>query len=303
MNRVSAELAMPVGIEAAASHSPMSDFLVLTKARLTMMVLVTTFVGVLWGGGASLGWMLVTATLVGTGLVAAAAQALNQVIEKDVDRLMERTRNRPLPAGRMSSRTALRIGVLLAAAGLAILWWGVSPLCATLAAATLAVYLGMYTPMKRRTPLCIAVGAVAGALPPMIGWAAATGGLEAGAWILFGVLFCWQMPHFLAIAWMYRDEYAGAGFVLLRRNDTHGVATAAESVIFSLALTAVTVWPVVSGIAHPWYLVVVIPLNAALFFCAAAFLSDRSRVRARRLFFASLIYLPAVLGPLVFAKP
>ena len=156
--------------------------------------------------------------------------------------------------------------------------------------------------MKRRTPLCISIGAVSGALPPVIGWVAARPSLDPGAWILFGVLFLWQMPHFLAIAWIYRDEYAQAGFVMLRRNDIGGFLTALESLLFTIALTVVTVLPFFIHLAGNAYLVGALVCDLAIFFCAVQFLLARNRASARRLFFASIIYLPLLLGLMVFGK-
>ena len=202
----------------------------------------------------------------------------------------------------MRTSTALGLGVLLAVAGLIYLTLRVNVLCASLAALTLGVYLLFYTPLKRRTSWCVAIGAISGAIPPMIGWAAARQSLDAGAWILFGVLFFWQMPHFLAIAWMYRDEYAQAGFVMLRRNDIGGLKTARESFLAALALSAITALPVIFKIATAGYLAAAAFCDAFLLLCAIHFLIHRNRASARRLFFASIIYLPLLLGLLVLGR-
>ncbi len=185
----------------------------LTKARLTMLVLITTFVGVCMAPGERIDWLLLFNTLLGTALVAGSAAVLNQCIEMNVDRLMERTKIRPLPSGRMKLSTALKIGLGMGAAGLAYLALTTNLPATLLAAVTLAIYLLWYTPMKRRSPFCITIGAVAGAIPPVIGWVAVKPSMQAGAWVLFGILFLWQMPHFLAIAWMYHDEYAPGRFL------------------------------------------------------------------------------------------
>ncbi|MEA3188845.1 MAG: heme o synthase, partial [Chthoniobacter sp.] len=197
----------------------MNDLVTLTKARLSTLVLVTTLVGFCMGSTGPFDWFLLFRVLFGTGLVAASAAVLNQFAERKVDRLMDRTQHRPLPSGRMHPGTALGLGVLLAVAGFIYMLNRVNTLSALLAAATLGVYLLLYTPLKRRTSFCVTVGAISGAIPPLIGWAAANPSLGPGAWILFGILFFWQMPHFLALAWIYRDEYAQAGFVMLRRGD------------------------------------------------------------------------------------
>lgn len=280
----------------------LGDMAALTKARLSTLVMVTTLVGFCMGSAGAFDWFLLCRVLFGTALVAASAAVLNQVIERDVDRLMQRTKNRPLPAGRMKAGTALGLGVLLAVAGFIYLMNRVNPLSAALSAATLGVYLSLYTPLKRRTSWCVAIGAVSGGIPPLIGWAAARGSLDVGGWILFGVLFFWQMPHFLAIAWMYRDEYAQAGFVMLRRNDIGGVKTARESLLFSIALALVTLIPVVCGMATALYIAGALACDALLLLCAAQFLVHRDRPTARRLFFASILYLPLLLGLMVATK-
>jgi protoheme IX farnesyltransferase len=254
------------------------------------------------GSGERLNWLLLLKTLLGTALVAASAAVLNQVIEARVDRLMERTRNRPLPAGRMKISSAFTLGIAMAAAGFLCLSAAVNAISALLAVATLLIYLFLYTPMKRRSPLCVVIGAVSGAIPPVIGWTAATTSFGAGAWILFGVLFLWQMPHFRSIAWMYRDEYAQAGFFMLHRNDIGGMRVARESFLFTLLLTVVVMLPATLDLATPFYLAGAALGSAVFLVCATQFLMQRNRVTARRLFFASILYLPCVLGLMVFTK-
>ncbi len=293
--------ALPIETEIAAP-SYVSDLMMLTKARLSMLVLVTTFVGFCMASPEAIDWFLLFRALFGTALIAASAAVLNQFIERKVDRLMDRTKHRPLPAGRMRPSTALGLGVLLAVAGFIYMLNRVNTPAALLAAATLAVYLAFYTPLKRRSSICVSVGAISGAIPPMIGWAAARPSVDAGAWILFAVLFFWQMPHFLAIAWMYRDEYAQAGFVMLRPRDIGGLCTARKSLLSSIALTIVTIIPICLKMVAPWYLLGAIVCNAVLVTCAVQFLVSRDRSSARRLFFASIFYLPLLLGLMVFAK-
>lgn len=300
---VAAPIALAVELpEVAAASTWFGDFMMLTKARLSTLVLVTTFVGFCMGSAGGIDWFLLFRVLFGTAFVAASASVLNQVIERRVDRLMARTKNRPLAAGRMKTSTALGLGVLLGVAGFIYLLNRVNFLAAVLAALTLGVYLLLYTPLKRRTAWCVCVGAVSGAIPPMIGWAAARPSLDAGAWILFGVLFCWQMPHFLSIAWMYRDEYAQAGFVMIRRNDIGGQKVARESLLFTLLLAVITALPVFWKIATPAYLVGAILCDALLLVCAARFLVHRDRDCARRLFFASILFLPLLLGLMVLTR-
>lgn len=283
-------------------YSRLDDVMMLTKARLTLLVLMTTAMGFGFGSRAGIDWFLFFRVIFGTAFVAASASVLNQYIERDVDRLMPRTKDRPLPGGRMAPGTALGLGVLLGVAGLIYLVNRVSPLCAGLAAGTLAVYVGVYTPMKRKSAWCVMLGAVSGAVPPVIGWAAATGGLGTGAWILFGILFFWQMPHFLSLAWMYRDEYAQAGFLMLRRNDIAGIKAAGESLLCAAALAVVTLLPALLHMAHPVYVVGAVALDAWLLACAGAFISQRSRPAARRLFLASILYLPVLMALLMVCR-
>lgn len=279
-----------------------SDLLTLTKARLSFLVVITTFVGFCLGSVAGLDWLRLIHAVVGTTLAAAAAAVLNQVIEANVDRLMERTRHRPLPAGRMKVATAIVLGLILFVAGVTYLWKLANPMSAYLAAATVIIYLAFYTPLKRKTAFCTVVGAVSGAIPPVIGWTAAHPSLELGAWILFGILFAWQMPHFLAIAWMYRDEYAQAGFVMLKRDDRTGSTTAIQSLIFTLALAAITFLPFFTGTNGYLYFAGALLLNGVMVVCAVQFLIHRTRASARRLFFASIIFLPLLLGLMVLTR-
>jgi protoheme IX farnesyltransferase len=279
-----------------------SDLLALTKARLSLLVVITTFVGFCMASGPRLDWLLLIHAVLGTTLAAAAAAVLNQYVEAQVDRLMERTRHRPLPAGRMRPAAALVLGLALGLGGVAWLWLTTNATAALLAAATIVIYIALYTPLKRRTSLCTIVGAVAGAIPPVIGWTAVQPTLEIGAWVLFGILFTWQMPHFLAIAWMYRDEYAQAGFVMLRRDDLSGCATAMQSLLYTVALTAITIVPFVLGKTGAGYLSGALLLDAALLACAVQFLLQRNRASARRLFFASILFLPLILGLMVFTR-
>jgi protoheme IX farnesyltransferase len=280
----------------------MSDIMALTKARLSLLVIITTFVGFCTASGARLDWLLLAHAVLGTTLAAGAAAVLNQFIEADVDRLMERTRYRPLPGGRMKPGAALALGIAMAVIGVGWLWLAVNALSACLAAATILIYIALYTPLKRRTSLCTIVGAVSGAIPPVIGWTAVRPSFDAGAWILFGILFTWQMPHFLAIAWMYRDEYAQAGFVMLKRDDVSGCATAMQSLLYTIGLTAITVVPFAIGLNTGVYLAGALLLDAVMLYCAVQFLFLRTRPSARRLFFASILFLPILLGLMVFTK-
>lgn len=303
MNRSTQEIALPLEIpRSEAGPGIVSDLIALVKARLSLLVIVTTFVGFCMASHGRFDWLLLVNTVAGTTLAACAASVLNQFIEANADRLMERTRHRPLPAGRMRHGHALLIGVTLGILGVAWLRLTVNALSAALALATILIYIGIYTPLKRKTPFCTIMGAVSGAIPPMIGWVSVRPSLDLGAWILFGILFTWQMPHFLAIAWMYRDEYAQAGFVMLRRDDLSGCATAMQSLLYTLALSIVTFIPYFCHLNSGVYFAGAVLLDAAMLFCAVQFLFQRSRPSARRLFFTSISFLPLILGLMVLTK-
>ena len=299
MNPAAAKTEIP---HANAEPGILADLLDLTKARLNLLVLITTFVGYWMGSSGAMDWLRLVCAILGTALTAGAAAALNQLWERKIDALMTRTADRPLPSGRMKGGVALALGFALGTAGTALLWFAVNALSALLALGTLVIYVLLYTPMKTRTALCTLVGAVSGAIPPVVGWAAANPHLTLGAWVLFAVLFTWQMPHFLAIAWMYRDQYRGAGLVMLKSDDETGFATAATSFIFTLLLTAATLVPFNAGSAGGTYLGGALMINSVFFLAALHFFADRSRPVARRLFFASIIYLPLILGLMVFTK-
>jgi len=232
-------------------------------------------------------------------LSAAGASSLNQWLERDLDGLMRRTADRPLPARRMHPSDALIFAALCSVSGIAILGIFVNPLTSILAAATIGIYAAIYTPLKRISELNTLVGAVPGALPPLLGWTAATGHLGLEGWILFLILFFWQMPHFLAIAWMYKDQYAAAGFRMLSARDADGLATSWQSLIYSVALLAITLVPGLLGMASPYYFFAALALGAGMIYLAADFVRTRSMASARLLFFASILYLPLQLGALV----
>ena len=283
-------------------HAAARDWVELTKPRITAMVVFTTLVGFVTAstGAVPLGSLL--AALAGTALVAAGASVLNQVIERGTDALMHRTRARPLPAGRLAPVDATVFGVLLSAVGLGVLLWRSGSLAAAVAAVTLVSYLALYTPLKRVTPLSTLVGAVPGALPPVIGWAAARGTLDGGAWVLFTIMFLWQVPHFLAIAWLYRDDYARAGFPMLPVLDREGGFTARQTVIHSLALLITSLAAGAAGMGGAWYLGGAFVLGVALTLFALRLVSTRDLAAARGLFLASVVYLPALCSLLLAAR-
>jgi protoheme IX farnesyltransferase len=240
--------------------------------------------------------------LVGTALVAGGAAALTQVWERDTDGLMRRTRRRPIPGGRLRPADGAWFGTLLSATGLIELTWKVNPLASAVAAATLVSYVFVYTPLKTRTSLSTLVGAIPGALPPVIGWAAATGTISTGAIVLFGIVFLWQMPHFLAIAWLYRDDYRQARIPLLPVLEPDGRRTGAQALLYAAALWPVSVLPATLGLADLPYTILATLLGAGLIALSAMFARARTTLNARRLFLYSIIYLPLLWIALVLDR-
>ena len=287
----------PVARVAASRRS--SDFLALTKPRLNLLVLLTTLGGLYLGAPDGVAPVLLFHTLIGTALVAGGASALNQVWERDTDGLMRRTRTRPVPDGRLQAAEGLRFGLLLSAIGLVQLALGVNLAAALVAAATLGSYVLLYTPLKRRTWLSTLIGAFPGALPPVIGWAAATGRIDVAALTLFGIVFFWQIPHFLAIAWLYREDYARAGLPLLPVIEPDGRSTGRQALIYAVLLVPVSVSPAATGLAGTGYVAVAVVLGAALVALSVTFARERSTTAARRLFLASIAYLPLLWAVLV----
>ncbi|GIX49894.1 MAG: protoheme IX farnesyltransferase [Limisphaera sp.] len=235
-------------------------------------------------------------------LLAGGGAALNEWMEREADACMPRTRHRPLPAGRIRPATALFAGVGMALGGLAVLALGAHPVAAGLGAVTLVAYLGLYTPLKRVTWWNTLVGAVPGALPPVVGWAAVQGEVPAAAWTLFGIVACWQMPHFFGIAWLYRDDYARAGFRMLPQVDPGGHRTARQAVLWTTALLPVSLSPWWLGVAGPLYAVAAVVLGGAYLAAALRFARTRSNPEARQLFLASIAYLPLLLVFLTIDK-
>ena len=279
-----------------------ADLVALTKPRVVLMVLVTTVVGYYVGLTAAPDYVRLIHLLIGTMLAAGGTLALNQYWERDVDALMNRTRERPLPDGRLSALEALVFSGAVTLVALGYLGAFVGSLAMLVTAATTALYLFAYTPLKLRTPLCTIVGAVPGALPPVTGWVAAREGLGLGAWVLFGILFLWQLPHTLAIARLYRDDYARAGVQLLPVVDADGTSTERQIVTGCLALLAVSLLPTLIGLAGPVYFVGAFVLGAAFVALGARQALSPSVVSARRVLYASLLYLPALLALLAFDK-
>jgi protoheme IX farnesyltransferase len=282
----------PTPFSAAAAHSRASDFFALTKPRLNFLVIVTAAVGYYLGAAGSLDVIKLVPAIVGTALVAGGAAGLNQVYERDTDSLMWRTRSRPLAAHRLTVTEATAFSATLAIVGLAMLALGANWLAAFLALLTLASYNIVYTPMKRHSRLATLVGAVPGALPPMIGWAAARGTLSPEAWALFAIVFVWQIPHFMAIAWLYRDDFRRAGFPLLPVLHPDGRSTAHQAVMFSIVLIPISLAPYFLGAAGMLYAAGALMGGLAILGLSAHFAATRTNERARHLFVASITYLP-----------
>lgn len=279
--------------------SAVSDYKTLTKPRITRMVVITAAIGFVFGvaPGGTFPWLTFVIAMLGTALSCMAASVFNQVIERETDALMDRTKDRPIAAGRVSPKPAMMFGTLLTAAGVGVLAAFGLYLAAVLCAFTIASYAVIYTPMKKWSSLALLVGAVPGALPPMIGYAAAANQLGAAAWLLFAIMFVWQVPHFLAIAWLYREDYAKANLAMLPVIDPTGLRTFRQTLIGCLLLLPLGILPAAPaiGVAGKWYF-------AAAIFCGLGFLAfgvllvlKPTRQNARRLFLASLVYLPVVL--------
>jgi protoheme IX farnesyltransferase len=280
----------------------LADYFELGKPRVVSLVLVTTVVGYYLGAAGTPAALPLFHMLAGTALAAAGTLALNQYLERDLDARMERTRRRPLPDGRLLPGEALAVGLGLLAVGLGYLAAMVGGLPTFVTAAIAATYLLVYTPLKRVTPLCSLVGAVPGALPPVAGWAAARGSLGLEAWILFAIMFLWQIPHTLAVSRLYRDDYARAGIRVLPVLDQDGRRTGTHAVTNALALVPVALLPTLVGLAGPLYFLAALVLGLGFVWSAVNLARSRSATDARRLLLASLIYLPLVLGAMALDK-
>jgi protoheme IX farnesyltransferase len=274
----------------------------LFKARLTFLVLLTTLVGFYIGFRGPVDYLLMLHTVLGTAFLAAGASALNQLLEREFDSKMRRTQGRPLPSGRLQPQTVLGIGVVLSLGGILYLALAVNLITSALGVASLVSYLFIYTPLKRVTWLNTAVGAVPGALPPLMGWTAARNELSVEGWTLFAILAFWQLPHFLAIAWMYREEYERAGFKMLPMVDPEGHRTGRQAVSHTLGLLPVSLAPFVFKLTGPIYLFGALVLGLAFFWFATQFSKTKSISSARKLFYVSILYLPLLLVVMVLDK-
>jgi len=290
------------GFSAPPAQAWLSIYADLFKARLTLLVLLTTLVGFYMGFRGPMNYLLMLHTLLGTALMAAGASALNQLLEREYDAKMKRTQTRPLPSRLLQPATVLGVGCLSAIVGLVYLAVAVNPITSVVGAVSLVTYLFIYTPLKRISWLNTAAGAVPGALPPVMGWTAATGQLNGPSWTLFVILAFWQIPHFLAIAWLYRDEYARAGFQMLPNVDPSGRRSGSQAVGLTLGLLLVSVCPFLLKMAGPVYLVGALTLGLAFLWFSIRFARSLAMAQARQLFLASILYLPLLLSLLVMDK-
>jgi protoheme IX farnesyltransferase len=273
----------------------LSSYVSLTKPRIALMALVTVAIGFLLGAPGAVSTTRLILTLLGTGLVAGGASAWNMILERDRDARMRRTSNRPLPSGKLSLLEAVIFGTTISVVGLAILVCTVNGLSAGVAATTFVLYVGLYTPLKSVTTLNTAIGAIPGALPPVIGWAAATGRLGVEAWALFLIMFLWQFPHFLAIAWIYREDYARGGYRMLPNVDPGGAMTGRQAAWHAFLLLFAGLIPSFIGLGGRWYFAGALVLGLFYFYHATRFWLDVNDRSARRLLRASFVYLPLVL--------
>ena len=279
-----------------------ADYAELTKPRVTALILMSTLVGFYLGSPADVDFRLLLHALLGTALVAGGTAALNQFWERGPDGKMLRTKDRPLPAGRMEPWKALIFGLVFSAAGIVYLGMIVNGLTSLLAALTLSTYLFLYTPLKKRTELCTLVGAFPGAIPPLIGWVAASGNFTLGAGILYLILFLWQFPHFLSIAWLYREDYARAGIVMLPVVEQDGKATSRQILVYCSILLPASLLPSLLGVTGWIYFCGAFVLGAAFLHSGIRAATVRTKVQARRLLQASVIYLPLVYALMMVDK-
>ncbi|HZS17930.1 MAG TPA: heme o synthase [Candidatus Udaeobacter sp.] len=288
--------------QAFAKRKLIADLFELVKARLTALVLLTTAVGFYLGSKDPVDYGALFRVVFGTAAAAAGAAALNQWWERKADALMNRTKMRPVPAGRMRPSEALVLGLVLSAFGVVYLALACNALSAILAAITITIYIFGYTPLKRASTANTLVGAIPGAIPPVIGWAAARGVIDAGAESLFAILLLWQLPHFFAIAWMYRDDYSRAGFRMISNDDLSGERSASQSVLFCILLLILGGLPAFIGVVSYAYLAIELVLGGLFVAVAMRFLRIRTREAARLLFITSIVYLPLLLAALVVTK-
>ena len=284
-----------------------SDYIELTKPRITWLILMSTGIGYFFGlpshAWREINWLLLLHTILGTALIASGTAALNQWYERSADLKMRRTADRPLPSGRLVAGRALAFGIALAIAGFLELWLGVNLLSGLIGAFTLASYLFVYTPMKQRTWWSTTVGAIPGAMPPMIGYAAAAGAINQEAWVLAAILFLWQFPHFYSIAWMYKEDYARAGIQMLPVVEPDCRSTARQIVIYGLTLIPVSILPSMLGMTGRIYMIGALLLGLVYLYSGIRVALDRTLVRARGVLLTSVLYLPLIYGLMILDRP
>ncbi len=281
----------------------MKDYIALTKPRITWLILMSTGVGYFFGARGGWHFLTVLHTILGTGLIASGTAALNQWYEREADSKMKRTQARPLPSGRISAGKALAFAIVISAAGFVELFAGVNALTGWLGLFTLLSYLFIYTPLKQRSPHSTTIGAIPGAMPPLIGYAAASGTLAWDAWILFAILFFWQFPHFYAIAWMYREDYERAGIRMLPVVEPDGESTARRILLFSLVLVPISLIPRFLLMTGNLYVFGALALGLLFLYAGMRVSFDRTRQRARSVLLASVLYLPVLYGLMLFDRP
>ncbi len=285
----------------------MRDYIELTKPRITWLILMSTGIGYFFGlpshAWRTINWFLLLHTILGTGLIASGTAALNQWYERAADRKMRRTASRPLPSGRLTAGRALAFGIVLSVAGFVELCLGVNLLSGLIGAFTLASYLFLYTPMKQRTWWSTTVGAIPGAMPPMIGYAAAAGAITRESWVLFAILFLWQFPHFYSIAWMYKEDYARAGIRMLPVVDPDCRSTARQIVLYGIALIPVSLVPGMLGMTGRIYFIGALILGLLYLYSGVRVALERTLVRARAVLLTSVLYLPLIYGLMLLDRP
>jgi len=281
----------------------MREYIELTKPRITWLILMSTGIGYFFGARLGWHWLTLLHTIVGTGLIASGTAALNQWYEREADAKMRRTMARPLPSGRIGASHALWFAIAISVLGFLELAFGVNLLSGLLGLFTLASYLFIYTPLKQRTPHSTTIGAIPGAMPPLIGYAAASGTLTWEAWILFAILFLWQFPHFYAIAWMYREDYERAGIRMLPVVEPDGQSTARQILLYMLALIPISLLPSYFAMAGNIYLLGALALGMLFVFSGVGIILDRTRQRARRVLLTSVLYLPALYCLMLLDRP
>lgn len=299
MKTVRAEIA-PASLDVGRrSFGRFADYVTLTKPRLNVLVVASSAAGYYLGSASTPELVPMAQAVGGTALVAGGAAVLNQVFERDTDALMIRTRMRPLPDRRVTVEEARGFGIVLAGTGVALLAVAANVLSALVAVATLIVYLAVYTPLKRRSAMSTFVGAVPGALPPVIGWSAGHGAIAAGGWTLFAIVFLWQIPHFMAIAWMYREDYRRAGFPMLPVVEPDGRKTGRQAVLYASALVPVSLLPALVGLTGLAYFWIALVLGVALLWLSVRFAASRSDRAARALFYGTITYLPLLWAAMI----